>query len=128
MAESVQIPVAPLEDAAELQLDIAGMTCASCVLHVEKALQKVPGVNQADVNLTLEKARVRFNPAQVDTDDLVRAVSHAGYQVRAEHRVFALAGLEEAPVRDRTERVVRAVHGGGKVEDRPAAMPQQADV
>ncbi|MDA8194978.1 MAG: heavy metal translocating P-type ATPase [Thermaerobacter sp.] len=111
MAESVQIPVAPLEDAAELQLDIAGMTCASCVLHVEKALQKVPGVNQADVNLTLEKARVRFNPAQVDTDDLVRAVSHAGYQVRAEHRVFAIAGLEEAPVRDRTERVVRAVHG-----------------
>ena len=111
MAESVQTPVAPPEDAAELQLDIAGMTCASCVLHVEKALQKVPGVNRADVNLTLEKARVRFDPAQVDTDDLVRAVSHAGYQVRAEHRVFALAGLEEAPVRDRAERVVRAVHG-----------------
>lgn len=43
----------------EVQLEIAGMTCASCVNHVEKALRTIPGVSDAEVNLALEKARVR---------------------------------------------------------------------
>jgi len=56
---------------------IQGMTCASCVLHVEKALKSVPGVSQADVNLATEAAMVQgenINPAA-----LIRAVEEAGY-------------------------------------------------
>ncbi|HEX4330364.1 MAG TPA: heavy metal translocating P-type ATPase [Burkholderiales bacterium] len=62
----------------EVDLAIAGMTCASCVAHVERALNKVPGVISASVNLATEQARVQANP-EVNIDALLRAVDAAGY-------------------------------------------------
>jgi len=62
----------------EVDLVISGMTCASCVAHVEKALTKVPGVVSAMVNLATEHARVQMDP-DVDIAALQRAVSAAGY-------------------------------------------------
>lgn len=97
------------QDIREVKLEIAGMTCASCVSHVEKALKTVPGVSAADVNLALENARVRFSDEAVSANDFVRVVSQAGYQVRTESRRFGLEGLEEAPVRDRVEKAVRSI-------------------
>ncbi|MDP1953011.1 MAG: heavy metal translocating P-type ATPase [Polaromonas sp.] len=59
------------------------MTCASCVSRVEKALKKVPGVQEATVNLATESARVLYAPsAQMDAQ-LRRAVRNAGYEPRA---------------------------------------------
>ena len=60
-------------------LPIEGMTCASCVRRVEKALAKLPGVETANVNLATEEAAVRFNPAMVGRDEFRRAVEKAGY-------------------------------------------------
>lgn len=57
-------------------LAITGMTCASCVAHVEKALKQVPGVDSATVNLATEEARV-LGAAQAA--ELIRAVESAGY-------------------------------------------------
>ena len=96
---------------AEIQLDIAGMTCASCVHHVETALQKVQGVQGANVNLALEKARVTFNPSLTGTTEFIHAVSRAGYQVRTDSTVLAMSGLEESPVLDRAERSLASVTG-----------------
>jgi Cu+-exporting ATPase len=59
-------------------LDITGMTCAACAAHVEKALSRVDGVSQADVNLALERANVEFDGAG-GPEALVRAVEKAGY-------------------------------------------------
>lgn len=68
---------------ATLDIGIGGMTCASCVTRVEKALKKVPGVTAAAVNLATESARVSFEPsAQIDAR-LRRAVRDAGYEPRA---------------------------------------------
>ncbi|CAN7714550.1 heavy metal translocating P-type ATPase [Caballeronia sp. LjRoot29] len=58
---------------------IGGMTCASCVRRVEKALAKVPGVGQVSVNLATEKATVHAD-ASVPRDQLVAAVTKAGYE------------------------------------------------
>lgn len=58
-------------------LDIEGMTCASCVAHVEKGLNAIPGVDAA-VSLTTNSAKVSF-PAAVNIDDLIKAVSKTGY-------------------------------------------------
>ena len=66
-----------------LDLGIGGMTCASCVMRVEKALKKVPGVQEASVNLATESARVRFEPAPQLEAQLRRAVRNAGYEPRA---------------------------------------------
>lgn len=72
-------PLAP----ASLDIGIGGMTCASCVTRVEKALKKVPGVTEASVNLATESARVRFAPSEQMEARLRRAVRDAGYEPRA---------------------------------------------
>jgi Cu+-exporting ATPase len=63
-------------------ISIGGMTCASCVMRVEKALKKLPGVQQATVNLATESARVTFDPALASDGRLRRAVRDAGYEPR----------------------------------------------
>ncbi|WP_080435226.1 heavy metal translocating P-type ATPase [Burkholderia ubonensis] len=64
---------------APIELEIEGMTCASCVARVEKALANVPGVTRASVNLATERATVDA-AAVVTTAQLVDAVRQAGYQ------------------------------------------------
>jgi len=70
--------------AIELSLPIEGMTCASCSNRVQRFLSKTDGVVEANVNLATERAQVRFDPALVGRDELVRAVEDAGYGVREE--------------------------------------------
>jgi Cu+-exporting ATPase len=67
-----------VENPTEMQFAVRGMTCASCVARVEKALKKVPGVSDASVNLALEQASVRG--AALDAGAIVAAVGQAGYE------------------------------------------------
>lgn len=62
----------------EVRLDITGMTCASCANRIERKLNKLDGV-QASVNYATEAATVRYDPARVDTDQLLATVAAAGY-------------------------------------------------
>src|SRR3546814_17209569 len=55
---------------ADVEIGVAGMTCASCVGHVEMALSKVPGVITATVNLATEKASIRYRSSIASLDDL----------------------------------------------------------
>ena len=84
---------------SELSCDIGigGMTCASCVARVERAIAKLPGVESVSVNLATESARVTWAPSQTEEESqtqqarLRRAVRDAGYEpLAAEH-------LEQAP-------------------------------
>ncbi|MBX6748366.1 MAG: heavy metal translocating P-type ATPase [Micromonosporaceae bacterium] len=63
----------------ECTLDIGGMTCASCVRRVQRALTRLDGVTEATVNLATERARVTYDPGRVDIDALAAAVGRAGY-------------------------------------------------
>src|SRR5690349_12162041 len=65
----------------EVILPVSGMTCASCVRRVEKALTRVPGVDQANVNLATEKARIVFDPSLAGPNQLAAAVEKAGYHL-----------------------------------------------
>ena len=69
----------PSSATQEVTVEVVGMTCASCVRRVEKALKRVDGVHAASVNLATEKATVSLEPGQVSTDQLRAAVEHAGY-------------------------------------------------
>ena len=64
---------------AECTLDIGGMTCASCVGRVEKALSRTAGVVAASVNLANETAHVEYDAGAVSVADLTAAVERAGY-------------------------------------------------
>ena len=81
---------------AQATLPILGMTCASCVARVERALRRPPGVLKADVNLATEKATVTFVPGQVSRTDLVAAVKAAGYDVIDEPAAGAAGDTESA--------------------------------
>ncbi|MGH2584188.1 MAG: heavy-metal-associated domain-containing protein, partial [Dehalococcoidia bacterium] len=70
------------DNTTEVAFPVTGMTCASCVRRVEKALGKVPGVSEASVNLATERAKVVYDPAVAGADQLKAAVEKAGYGVR----------------------------------------------
>ena len=87
----------------EATLGITGMTCASCVGRVEKALKKVPGVLNASVNLATEKATVEYLAGEAETKDFARAVEGAGYGAVREE--------EEAEAEDSHEREYKKLRG-----------------
>jgi len=71
-----------MQTVATTQLGIEGMTCAACVTRVERALRRVPGVEDATVNLATETAQVRWGQGAGDEIQLRRAVRAAGYVAR----------------------------------------------
>ncbi|MEJ7718563.1 MAG: cation transporter [Thermoleophilaceae bacterium] len=81
-----------------LELPIEGMTCASCANRIERQLNKLDGV-EATVNYATEKAAVEFDPAHVDTQDLLGAVAATGYNAVLPHASGA-AGATSAEVED----------------------------
>lgn len=93
----------------EIELPITGMTCASCVRRVEKALGKVPGVEAVSVNLATEKATVRALKGASIRAELIDAVESAGYGV-ADLEIGSVEEAEEreAAARKRATRVLTA--------------------
>src|ERR1700716_2027629 len=73
---------APTGEATEVSFPVTGMTCASCVRRIEKALGKVQGVQEASVNLATEKARVVYDPRVASPAQMQAAVEKAGYGAR----------------------------------------------
>ncbi len=99
-----------LHDANHLTLTIAGMTCASCVGRVERALHKVPGVTAASVNLASEKANIDF-AGLPDIAATVAAVRQAGYEVAEDDIELGVTGMTCASCVGRVERVLHKVPG-----------------
>ena len=74
-------------------LPVQGMTCASCVSHVEKALNEVPGVTQTVVNLATGRAAVQLDDSGVRIERLVDAVQDVGYEVPVETTALTITGM-----------------------------------
>lgn len=77
------------------QLTVTGMTCASCVAHVEKAVGKLPGIQTASVNLATEKLSLTYDESMVTEDDVRKAVEDAGYGIAAREPGRNGAGHED---------------------------------
>ncbi len=93
-----------------ITVPIAGMTCASCVLRVEKSLTAVPGVHEASVNLATEQASVRAD-AGVTPEALVAAVRKAGYESTTQRRDLHVQGMTCASCVARVEKALLKVPG-----------------
>ncbi|MSQ24586.1 MAG: cadmium-translocating P-type ATPase [Chloroflexi bacterium] len=88
----------------ELSLPVTGMTCASCVMHVEKAIKRVKGVVSVDVNLATEKATVAFDPATATLPSMRTAVERAGYGLLTERATLPAAEEAEQELKDEAGR------------------------
>ncbi len=91
-------------------LGVAGMTCASCVARVEKALARVPGVAAASVNLVNESATVEVS-TNVALTALLQAVVGAGYRVKEDELDLAIGGMTCASCVGRVEKALLKVSG-----------------
>ena len=104
----------PAPSAAPLELEIEGMTCASCATRIERKLNKLPGV-EASVNYATEKAHVRAASGEavvLDPAELIAAVEAAGYRATLPPPPAPAAAdraSSAAPVRDETRELGRRV-------------------
>lgn len=93
-----------------ISLSVQGMTCASCVGRVEAALNKVPGVKDASVNLTTERATIQVTE-EVDRTALIEAVHKVGYEVPTSKIELNVIGMTCASCVGRVEQALRSVSG-----------------
>jgi len=75
------------------------MTCAACVGRVQRALNKVPGVQDANVNLVTQRATVHFEPAKTTVPELVAAIEKAGYQALSTAKAQTGKALDDEAAR-----------------------------
>lgn len=94
----------------QIELNIEGMTCASCVSRVEKALKKVPEVIDAKVNLATEKATVTALET-VQTAALAKSVEKAGFQIAQPNIELNIEGMTCASCVARVEKALKTVDG-----------------
>jgi len=94
-----------------ITLPISGMTCASCVGHVETALKEVPGVARITVNLATEKASVQLADANVPISRLVAAVQDVGYDVPTDTTTLTIKGMTCASCVDHVETALKELRG-----------------
>lgn len=84
--------------AQQISLSIEGMHCSSCALLIERSLKKVSGVNQATVNFAAEKALIHFDEGSVGTEQLISAITEAGYKAEV---AGAAGGVQERKKHER---------------------------
>ena len=93
------------------QLNITGMTCAACAARIEKNLNKLPGVQQANVNFALEKVTVFFDPGVANPGKLIETVRKTGYDVANVKVELAISGMTCAACSARIEKNLNKAPG-----------------
>ncbi|QCG96253.1 copper-translocating P-type ATPase [Azospirillum sp. TSA2s] len=107
---SISPTTAPVGAPAELDLGVSGMTCASCVRRVEKALGRVPGVTAVSVNLATERARLTF-AGPPDVKAAADAVDAAGYHAEKREFDLSVTGMTCASCSGRVEKALSRLPG-----------------
>jgi len=92
-------------------MQIAGMTCAACALRIEKGLNKVEGVTQANVNFAMEQASVTFDPEKVDITQLEAKIKALGYDTVKESVDFQIGGMTCAACANKIEKGLSKLPG-----------------
>ncbi len=99
-------------DDRDLSFEVGGMTCASCAGRVEKALKKLDGVKEVDVNLAMNLAHVRVaGNAPSGAQDMANTVRKAGYEVAEEKLSYDIDGMSCASCSGRVEKVLAKLPG-----------------
>lgn len=93
------------------EIKISGMHCASCALNVEKSLQNLEGVEDAQVNFGTEKATVKYDSGKLDLSELEKTVEDVGFEVVNEKVTIKVGGMTCAMCVQAIEGVLRKIDG-----------------
>jgi P-type Cu+ transporter len=99
------------EKVLESQFQITGMTCAACAIRIEKGLKKMEGVEEANVNLALEKATIKFDSAAMGVTDIQKKIRDLGYDVITNKVEFDISGMTCAACSARIEKGLNKMDG-----------------
>jgi len=105
----------------EAEIKIAGMGCASCAINIEKSLNDLDGVDEAQVNFGTEKANVKYDPEKLELNQLEKAVEKAGYMVINEKATLKIGGMTCAMCVKAIEDVLNNLEGISSVNVNLAA-------
>ncbi len=113
-----------MEKTKFITLPVTGMTCANCVATVERNIKKLDGIENANVNLTTERASIEYDPQLISQDEITARIRRAGYDIalgeadfllqrlgddndarRLEQSIISLEGVEEANANLTTETI-----------------------
>ncbi|WP_226668078.1 heavy metal translocating P-type ATPase [Metabacillus litoralis] len=95
----------------ETTLPIAGMTCASCAVRIEKGLNKIEGVEEATVNFALEKTLIKYDSTIANVDVIKKKIKNLGYEVLDERVELNIIGMTCAACSTRIEKGLNKLDG-----------------
>jgi Cu+-exporting ATPase len=92
-------------------LPITGMTCANCVITVERSVKKLPGVDSASVNLASERATINYDSATLSIGQIIERIDRAGYGVAQGETKFSLKRIGDNSETARLEKALAKIEG-----------------
>ncbi len=92
-------------------MQITGMTCAACANRIEKGLNKMEGVEEATVNLALEKSVIKYDSEKLSNKDFEKKIQDLGYDVVKEKKEFTITGMTCAACANRIEKGLNKLDG-----------------
>lgn len=95
----------------ETSISITGMTCAACATRIEKGLNKMEGVQQASVNLALEKSSIQYDSSKLNQADFEKKIEELGYGVVKQKAEFDITGMTCAACSTRIEKGLNKMEG-----------------
>ncbi|WP_411215798.1 heavy metal translocating P-type ATPase [Terribacillus saccharophilus] len=95
----------------EATLQITGMTCAACATRIEKGLNKVEGVEQANVNLALEKTNIKYDAEVTDIEKFKEKVQSLGYDIVTDKADFDISGMTCSACANKIEKRLNKLDG-----------------
>src|SRR5690625_2653852 len=95
----------------EKTLQIQGMSCTACASSIEKGISKMDGVEDANVNLALERTSITYDPEKTDVDAFINKIQDLGYDVVQAKTEFDIAGMTCSSCANRIEKRVNKMQG-----------------
>ncbi|MDR6554835.1 heavy metal translocating P-type ATPase [Paenibacillus qinlingensis] len=95
----------------QTSLQITGMTCAACANRIEKGLNKLEGVTEANVNFAMERATVTYDPSRIDAAKMEQSIQKLGYDTAKETVDLQLEGMTCAACAQRIEKTLNKMPG-----------------
>lgn len=109
--ESIMSSAAKSIAVKEASIGIIGMTCAACATRIEKGLNKMEGVEQATVNLALEKSSIKYDSSKLSEADFEKKIEALGYGVVKQKAEFDITGMTCAACSTRIEKGLNKMEG-----------------